>query len=434
MADGQGGLAERIAQLEAENDALSARIRTRGSRWRAPVSAVLIVLGLVLGSASTVTSYARDMLADTDAFVAAFGPLAADPDVQQTVTAAVGSAIDSAVDVPALTGEVFDGLRALDLPPKASAALTLLEAPAGRGVQSLIHGLTREVIASPAFSELWTQALRATHGQLTAALRGEAGSVIAAGADGALRLELGPVLAGVRDRLLAEGMTFASAIPAGDRSIVLVQDSSLGAAVAGYGLLIGVAAWLPWIALALLAAGVLVARRRRGGLMLVGIAAAVIMTAFAAGAQLARAVAVGALSSSGSGITPAAAGSVFDQVSDPLVQRILAIALLGGVVAVVSWATGPRRAAAAVRGAASRAIGAIRPGEAGGGRWGAVRVWVERRHVPLLVLVAVLATATVLLVHPLTAGLVLWTTAAALVALLAIEAIRAPGGLSRSRA
>lgn len=333
--------AARIARLEAENDALRRGIaHGAGSRWRSAASAVLIVIGLLLGSVSAVTSYARDLLTDTDQFVATFAPLAADPAVQSVLVRATNDVIDQQVDIPGLTADVFDGLRSLDLPPRASTALGLLEAPVAQGARNLVHGMVENVITSPAFSDIWNEALRVSHTQAVAALRGDPGSAVVAGTDGALTLQLGPILEGVRTRLLAEGVTFAQAIPTTDRSIVLVHDASLGTAVAAYGIVVTVSAWLPWVALALLVAGVVVARRRRRAVLAAGVAAVVIMVALLAAVAVGRAVGIGALASNGSVITPAAAGGVFDQITQPLTQRLLALGLLALVIALVAWVVG----------------------------------------------------------------------------------------------
>ncbi len=425
--------AARIARLETENEALrSSAERRSGAWWRSAGSAILIVLGLVLGSVSAVTGYVNALLTDTDQFVATFAPLAADPAVQTVLVNATNQVIDRQVDIPALTSDVFDGLRALDMPPKASAALGLLEAPVAQGAQNLVHGMVQNVITSPTFADVWKQALSVSHTQALAVLQGAPDAALAAGSDGGLRLQLGPILDGVRTRLLAEGVTFAQAIPTTDQTIVLVHNASLGKTVAVYGLVVTVSTWLPWIALALLLAGVLVARQRRRTVLAAGVAATVIMVLMLAAIAVGRAVGIGALASGGSVITPAAAGSVFDQITAPLTQRILALGLLALVVALVAWVIGTSRSARAVRRAGDRVADAVRPGAprtsadvepSGPARLGD---WIDRSHRWILVVVALVAAAVVLLVHPLTAWLVLWVLLGALLVLVAAELLRRP--------
>lgn len=404
--------------------------RRTGSRWRAAASATLIVLGLVLGSVSVVTTYARNMLTDTDQFVATFAPLAADPAVQSVLIRATNDVIDEQVDIRGLTSDLFDGLRSLGLPPRASAALGLLEAPAAQGAQNLVRGMVENVITSPTFSDVFRQALAVSHAQAIAALRGDQDSAIVAGPGGALRLQLGPILDVVRTRLLDQGVTFAQAIPTTDRSIVLVQSASIGTAVTAYALLDGVGAWLPWVALALLILGALVARRRRGTTLAAAVSTVVIMGALLAAVGIGRAFGVGALASGGSVITPGAAGVVFDRVTEPLTQRLCAIALLAVIVAVVAWAVGSSRSARAVRGIGSRTLSAVRPGGADAelepstlGRVGAA---IDRGRTGILAAIALVAAAVVLFAGPLTVPLVLWTLLGAVIAVLAVEVLRRP--------
>lgn len=435
--------AAQIARLEAENDALRRdAARSAGSRWRSAASATLIVLGLVLGSVSAVTSYAKDLLTDTDQFVATFAPLAADPSVQSVLVTATNDVIDQQVDIPALTADVFDGLQSLDMPPRASAALGLLEAPVAQGAQNLVHGMVQNVVTSPTFSDTWRQALVVSHTQALAVLQGSPDSALVAGTDGTLTLQLGPILEGVRTRLLADGVSFAQGIPTTDRSIVLVQNASLGTAVAAYGIIVTVSSWLPWVALALLIAGVLVARNRRRTVLAAGVAAVVIMVVMLGAVAVGRALGIGALASNGSVITPLAAGSVFDQVTEPLTQRLLALGLLALAVALVAWVIGASRAARAVRSAGGRVASAVRPGAAAGSAGGAdgaagaaggapgpvarLGGWIDRSHRWILVVVALIAAAVVLLVHPLTAWLVLWVLLGAVLVLVAVELLRRP--------
>lgn len=435
--------AAQIARLEAENDALRRdAARSAGSRWRSAASATLIVLGLVLGSVSAVTSYAKDLLTDTDQFVATFAPLAADPSVQSVLVTATNDVIDQQVDIPALTADVFDGLQSLDMPPRASAALGLLEAPVAQGAQNLVHGMVENVVTSPTFSDTWRQALVVSHTQALAVLQGSPDSALVAGTDGTLTLQLGPILEGVRTRLLADGVSFAQGIPTTDRSIVLVQNASLGTAVAAYGIIVTVSSWLPWVALALLIAGVLVARNRRRTVLAAGVAAVVIMVVMLGAVAVGRALGIGALASNGSVITPLAAGSVFDQVTEPLTQRLLALGLLALAVALVAWVIGASRAARAVRSAGGRVASAVRPGVVAGSAGGADGAagadggvpgpvarfggWIDRSHRWILVVVALIAAAVVLLVHPLTAWLVLWVLLGAVLVLVAVELLRRP--------
>jgi hypothetical protein len=116
---------------------------------------VLVVIGLILAPVAVIAGWARLELVDTDRFVATFAPMAEDPDVQAFIADQVTVAIEEQVDIPALTADLFDGLRQLDLPPRAETALGLLEQPATQGLQSLVSGVVDRIVTSEAFEDIW---------------------------------------------------------------------------------------------------------------------------------------------------------------------------------------------------------------------------------------------------------------------------------------
>ena len=66
----------------------------------------------------------------------------------------------------------------------------------------------------------------------------------------------------MKDRLEQQGVGFAANIPVVERSIVIAQNDAFVLVQTIYALAVAVGTWLPWICLALLAAGVFVAKRR----------------------------------------------------------------------------------------------------------------------------------------------------------------------------
>ena len=118
---------------------------------------MLVVVALLLAPVAVITAWARIQLVDTDQFVATFAPLAEEPAVQAYIGDQVTAAIEEQVDIPALTSDLFDGIKQLDLPPRAEHALGLLEAPATQGLQSLVSGIVDRIVESPAFADIWAR-------------------------------------------------------------------------------------------------------------------------------------------------------------------------------------------------------------------------------------------------------------------------------------
>ncbi|WEK60811.1 MAG: hypothetical protein P0Y60_16155 [Candidatus Microbacterium colombiense] len=428
------GLAARLAELEAENARLKTalgapvpagpprHVRSRG--WSV-LSAVLIVLGLALGSISVVTSYAKNQLTDTEMFVSTFAPLADDPEVQGVVTDAVTGAITDAVDLPGLTATVFDGLSGLDLPPRAASALGLLQAPIAQGLQSLVRGTVEDFIASPAFSDIWAATLRTTHTQVLATMQNDPGAALTIAAGGSLELQLGPIIAEVRSRLLANGVTFAQAIPAIDRSIVIVQDASLGSLTAIYAVIVAVGSWLPWVALALLTAGVFAARHRRRALVATAIAAGVLMGVLGLAIAIGRTIAAAAIA--GGAVTAGAAEVIYDAVTAAAANTVLAIAVLAIAVAVTAWASGPARPARWLRETSGTVAAAARSaGDRRGITTGAIGRWIDRNHVLVLAAIATISAAVVLFTRPLSGSTIIATFVVAVLAVVVVQLVRRP--------
>ncbi|GAA2046282.1 hypothetical protein GCM10009819_37680 [Agromyces tropicus] len=439
--DTDDDLRARIAELEAENERLRADVaETRDlsadvaavatappkrRRGRTVAAVVLVVLGLLLAPVAVVSAWARAELVDTDRFVSTFGPLADDPEVQAFIADEVTVAIEEQVDIPQLTSDVFDGIRALDLPPRAEDALGLLEAPAAQGLSSLLSSTVDRVIASDAFADVWRASLTATHRQFTAALQGDPDAALAIGGDGTLSIQLGPIIQAVKDRLTEQGVGFAAAIPVIDRSVQIAQSDSLVLVQTIYALAVAAGTWLPWVVLALLAAGVLVAKRRSVALVWTAVGLALTMLLTLAGFGTGRLFFVGTVSPS---IMPkGAAESLFAGLTQLMVSSITALTVLAIAVALIAWLSGPSAPARRVRGFADDGFGAVRSSAASHGistgRFGA---GLHRWRVVAYAAIAVIASLVLLASRPLSASTVLWTVVIALLAVLVVELVRRP--------
>ncbi|MDR5698308.1 hypothetical protein [Agromyces aerolatus] len=431
-------LQARIAQLEAENVALRRAQsaddgraappapRKGRQRWRTVVAVICVVVGLILAPIALLTAWARIELVDTDRFVSTFAPLAEDPDVQAYVADQVTAAIEEQVDLEALTSDLFDGLQQLNLPPRAQDALGLLEGPATQGLQSLVAGAVDRIVASDAFADVWGTALRVTHRQFVAAMQGDPNAALDVSND-TLSVQLGPVIDAVKERLEDQGIGIASAIPSIDRSIVIVQDDAIALVKTMYALAVAAGTWLPIVSLALLVAGVLIAKRRASALVWTAGGFALSMILFAAGVGIGHAFFVGTVSPS---IMPQdTAVALYEQLVEIMRGAVLALFVLSLLIAIIAWFTGPWRPARAARGLADSGFTAIRRSAAAHGvTTGTFGSWLDRWRAGAYALIVVVASAVVLFTRPITVGLVVWTVLLSLLALLLVELLRRPTG------
>jgi hypothetical protein len=427
---------DELAALRAENAALRDRLaartpgpspaRRRGWGWAIP-SAALIVIGAVLAPVAVITTWAQREVTSTDAFVATFAPLARDRAVQTLISTRTVGVIEDRLDVEALTGTVFDGIGSLDLPPRAKTALSALQAPATAGIQDLISTTVDRFVSSDEFATLWDRLLRTGHTQMVASLSGDRKAAVAIGEDGSIGVQLGPVVAEVKQRLIARGLTFASRIPAVDRTIVIATSDAAVRAQTGYALLQVTAGWLPWLVVACIGVGVVLARRRARALTLGAVGVALAMLATLAAIGVGRVVAVRALAPE---LMPRnAARVIYDSVVAFAVHAAVAATVLALALALVAWFSGTSEPARRLRGAAVSGAGALRRwGDAHGVGTGRIGTELYRARVLVRTLIALGAAAIIVLHRPLEPALVVWTLVGALVLVAVLEVVQRPPG------
>ncbi|WP_431278074.1 hypothetical protein [Leifsonia poae] len=439
-------LLAKIAQLETENAALRDTIENETTASVPPIGAetavaapqkhkrgwgwtllatALILIGAVLAPVAVVASWAKVQLTDTDSFVATYAPLADDPAVQTFVTDQAVSVIEDNVDIPGVVSQVFDGIVSLGTGPVATRALEALKAPAAQGIVSLIHTTVGNFVASDAFAEVWQQALRRSHTQFIATMQNDPKAAVAIGSDGSVGIQLGPIIERVKELLVKQGLTFASQIPTVDRTITVAQNSSLPTLQLAYGLAVSVGAWLPWIALLFLAAGVLVARRRALALVWSAVALAIGMIVIVAGIAIGRIVFIASASPS---LLPASvARTVFDTVTTKMVDTGVAVLVLAIVVAVVAWYSGPFGISRRLRGFFGSGVTWVREAaERHGITTGRTGEWIYAQRALLRAAVAVIAAVILLFVRPLTPGLIIWTLVIAAIVIAILELVQRP--------
>ncbi|MFD4959247.1 hypothetical protein [Microbacterium sp. NPDC058389] len=413
-ADDTAELRARLEALEAENARLRAETPSggpgdeprgaRGSRWRAFLSALCIVIASILVPVSIVSAWARVELVDETRFVETFAPLADDPQVQALVVDQVTTAIEDSVDIEGITNDLFDGLEQLDLPPRALAALNLLREPAIQGVQGLIDTTVTKLVQSDAFADVWETALRASHRSLAAvAAGGTSDGAVVIGDKGEVGIQLGPIIEEVKQRLVDNGVGFASSIPVINQTIVVAQSDALTIVGTVYNLAVAVGWWTPIVALVLFIAGILIARRRSTAVLGtgVGIAAGAGILAITLGV----AGSVLALSAPKLGVSAGALTSIYDQVTSAMRDTAVVLTLLGVVIAVIAWTSGRWRGARATRsGVASVNAGLRRSLRAHRVDTGRVGSWLFAQRVLVRIVLGALAIVWLMLLRPLSVG------------------------------
>ena len=333
-----------LRTVPLEPDAASPAPQRPAGRWRAFVSALVIVIATILVPISIVSAWARVQLVDEEAFVATLAPLAEDPAVQQLVIDEAMDAVNAQVDFNELTASVFNGIGQLDLPPRAQDALQALQAPAAAGLENLVTDAVTKVVESDAFANVWSTATRATHRALTAAATSDGGGVVVMTEDGD-GIQLGTIVEQVKQNLLDRGIGVAQVIPTVDKVVIIGTGSALVTIRTTYAIASAVGFWLPIVTLALFGFGILIARRRSIAVVGTGIGLAVggafLSLAFAIGYPVVGQAAVEL------DLSPVGLEVIYSGLTASMAQSAAIIALLGVFIAVLGWLLG--RSAPAVR-------------------------------------------------------------------------------------
>ena len=386
-------LRARVGELEAERSSadagtVAAAGPARGSGWRAPVSAVMIVLACLLAPLSVASVWTNTMISDTNRYVDTVAPVIDSPAVQYALTTQVTAAVVDNLDVKALTTQALQTIAAQpNVPPRVAAALPALAVPMVNGIEGFTRDQVAKVLASPQFAQVWAQVNRVAHGQVVKLLEGNQGGAVSAQGD-TVTLNLAPVVAAVKTRLVNQGFALANNIPPVNRSFVLAQSSSITKAQGFYRLLNTLGVWLPIVTLALLVGGIATARDRRRAVLKGALGVVAGMVALGVLLALARMWYVN--TTPGNVLTATAAGDVFDTLVRLLRTSLRALAVAGLLAALAAFLAGPSAAAVKTRATFEHGLGSAREGaESTGWDTGRFGTWTfaHRRALQLTTLV-----------------------------------------------
>ena len=396
-------------------------------RWRAPVAVVAITLACLLAMVSVVAVWGATQVSNTDRFVANMEPLIHEPPIQDALSAQITSQITSRVDVGALTATAASELADAHL-PALSQLVTNFEGPLASGVNSLVGTAVARFVASPAMATLWVTALRNVHSGLVKVLSGQGNGTLDV-VNGKVVLSLGPIIAQAKQYLVTHGVGFASSIPAVNPTFPLFAAPNLAKAQSGYRLLLTLRWLLPLLSVALFVAGIWIARGHRRALLGAALGLAGAMLVLAIALAIARGI---YLNSVPQNVLPAnAAAAAYDTLVRFVKDGLRVLLVVGLVVAIGAFFTGPATAAVRTRRALASGIRWLRAhGERAGLRTGPAGAWTAA-HKTLLRVAAVGTVALIFVFwgQP-SVAVVIWLVVLLLVLLGVIELLG--GGTERT--
>ncbi|MEV8524727.1 hypothetical protein AB0451_11355 [Streptomyces sp. NPDC052000] len=271
---------------------------------RSFLSAVLIVLAAVLVPLGAISTWAKTEIGDRDRYVSAMAPLAGNDAVRTAVATRVTDAIMTNIDV----------------------------GPLQASVASLVGGAVRSFTTTSAFQGVWNTANRAAHASVEAALTKNGGG-------NNVRIDLAPAIEQIKNELEAQGVPFANEIPVEPTDLTVVESTKLGPVRTVFRWLQRIGVWGA-IAVPVVAVGaVFAAPRRRRALIGVGLGLAVGAVVLHVLVAVGRSLTLDGLPADSD---PAAAGAVYDALTDSLSAAAWGVLAFGLLLALGAWLTGRR--------------------------------------------------------------------------------------------
>lgn len=301
----------------------------------------LIVIATVIAVVSTLTTWVRTQLLDTDEWVAVSSELLAEPEVQEALSTYLTNQLFERVDMQS----EFEELLPDELSRLAGPLAGAMREPVSNGIDRLV--------ASERFASLWEDANRAAHARLVAILRDETSAESVTTDEGTVTLDLSTLLRNVGERLGIPDQAL-DRLPADAGQIVIFESDELASAQTVVQIL-DFLSWFLFIAVvALYALAVYLARGRRvTTLRNVGLALAAGGVALLLLRAISLRAAVGAVVENPANEAPATV--VADVATELLRQSAWTGIVYGLLVAVFAFLLGDHRWAVAVRGQLGRA-------------------------------------------------------------------------------
>jgi hypothetical protein len=418
-----------LARLRAEVSELRQQHtdapRRRRAGWRAPVSALLIVLGCVLAPLSVLGVWSANQVSSTSRYIANIEPLIHDPAIQNALTDKVTTEITSHLNVTGYTNQAADLLTSKGL-PRVGSLLRTFGPSISSAVTGFIHSTVHKIVTSPRFARAWIQVNTVAHEQLVTALSGQGGGAIAV-SNGQVTIDLAPFIAIVKQDLAARGFTLVNSLPPIHPTLALFSSRKLVQAQTAYRLINDLKIVLPILALLLLALGAYIARNHRRAIIGAGLGLAASMLVLGAGLLIFRGLYLNSVPST---LLPSnAAAAMFDTLVRFIKEGLRTILVLGLVVAAGAFVTGPSVTAVRTRGAFASGLGWVRAsGERAGLRTGPVGRWTYAHRTVLRISAVALAALIFVFWGQPTGMAVILITVLLLVVLGLIELIGRPVG------
>lgn len=326
------------------------------SGWHTPVATILIVIGCLLAPLSVLAVWTANQVSDTNRYVANVAPLISEPPIQRALTDQITNQITSNLNIPSLAKQAGSDLTAHGM-PRVGNLLNTFSGQISGAVAGFIHGQVARIVTGQAVANLWVQVNRTAHAAIVKVLSGQGGGAIS-NSNGQVVIDLGPFIDDVKKTLSAQGFTLINQLPAIHPTFALFKAKNLSKGQTAYRLINDLKFVLPILCLLCLGLGIYSARRHRRALLAASLGFAAAMLVLAIGLQIARGIYLNSVPQS---VLPSdAAAALFDTLVRFIKDGLRILLVLGLLVALGAFFTGPSTAAVRTRAWLASSIGRLR--------------------------------------------------------------------------
>ena len=325
-------------------------------RWgtRAIASLLIFIITVIIAPVAFIGHWGHRTVVDSTQYLATVGPLVEDPAVQDAVSKVISDAVVKQVDTSSLIGGFLGGF----IPNQAiTDALT---DPITAGINNLVYELVHTFVASKEFAKIWYTTNEVAQASLIALLENRPNGPIKIQGD-TIVLDISTMLTAVQSSLVNNGFDLASkiTIPSSDAQIVLAQSPAISQVQLLYQLSSPVLQWFPLVIAILFGLSIALARNRSRTVLAVGVALVACGGATRVLMNTAETLFVNQLAGT---VFQDAAASFWATFFNYLLSGLVAIVVLGILIAFGGWFAGVSRPATSMRTAVGRGLHSLGSG------------------------------------------------------------------------
>jgi hypothetical protein len=380
------------------------------------------VIGCVLAPVSVIGVWGVNQVTNTSRYIDNIEPLIHEPAIQNALTDKITTQITTHLNVQGYANQAAAALNSKGL-TRVGALLKSFGPSLASAVAGYVHTQVHKIVTSPRFARIWIQVNTLAHQTVVNVLSGQ--SKVVGVKDGKIVIQLAPFIDAVKQDLSSRGFSLVNSLPPIHPTLAVYSATDLVKAQKLYRLANDLKILLPVLTLLLLAAGVFVARRRRRALIGAGLGFAASMLVLALGLLLFRSIYLSSIPSSE--LPSDAASALFDTLVRFIRTALRTLLVLGLVVAIGAFLTGPSAAAVRTRGAFKSGFDRVRgAGESHGVSTGPVGRWTYAHRMALRIGAVALAALIFVFWGRPTAAVVIWLAVLLVVVLGLIELVGRP--------